>query len=196
MRAYLFFLLVCALVLQIGCEEPFPAYEEPQNVLSASLKRTTADTLTMVQDSSGMLIGADPVGISVFVRNEYVQLLQGDALIDGKLNFTMISPAPRAFSTESLTQSNVVRPPVFQNTIAITPGDSAELRVRWFPASKDFFLNGVPYSEVVRSDSTIFRTYAPVKFHVEGDIRLFERVQSIAIKPMEFTQTYIIIILH
>jgi hypothetical protein len=140
-------------------------------------------------------LGEDPVGISLFVRNDYAQLLQGEALVTGKLNISMVAPAIRIFPTTTLSQSNVVRPSVVQNTLALTPGDSAEMRIRWLPSGREFFLDGVPYSEVIKADSTIIRTYSPVRFHVDGEVRLFERVQPIGVTPMEFVETYVVVTL-
>lgn len=188
-------LLFIGLALVPACDEPFPEYEEPQDVLSASMVCTSADTLYMVQDSAKTGLGSDPIGISLFVRNDYTQLLQGEALITGKLNFTMVAPMVRVFSTFPLGQSHVVRPSVAQNTIALTPGDTAELRIRWLPGGRTFFLDGVPYTEVVKEDSTVVRTYSEVRFHVDGEIRLFERVQPVTVAPLELVETYVLVIL-
>lgn len=180
-------------VLVSGCEEPFPIYEEPEGVLSATMARTSADTLTIVQDSSGKLIWVDFTGITLFVCNEYTQLLQGEALILGDLNFVMVSPIVRVFDTETLSQSHVIRPPVVRNTFSLTPGDSAELRFGWMSIKRPADLEGVPFTETVTPDGTTIRTYASVRFAVEGKIRLFERVQAIAVTPIQFVQTYVMI---
>lgn len=197
MRARQLNLFLIALSLAgLTCDEPFPVYEEPENVLSAELVLTSPDTTTIVRDSSGSLLGQEPLMVVLRVTNRFNQLLQGEALISGRVNIVMTSPVVRVFETEPLLQSMLARPPVFQQTIALPPGESAEFRLSWIPRGLPFFLEGVPFTETMLPDSTIVQRFSAVTFHAEGDVRIFERVQHMEIPAAEFSVRYTQIFLH
>ena len=190
-------LLLLIISLLLGCKEPFPPYEEPTNILVATIAKTGADTLYITQDSTGTTIGVDPIGLTVSVRNNYTQLLQGAAQVTGRLNAIMTAPFPMVLPTTSLGQSDLIRPPVYQNAIALPPGQSAEFRATL--SSYDLVLtlmSSVPHTDQIRADSTKVITYAPVTLQAQAEVRLFELVQPVKTEVLTFTQVYVQIILH
>jgi uncharacterized protein YcsI (UPF0317 family) len=187
-------LLIISLIL--GCKEPFPPYEEPTNILVATIAKTGADTLYITQDSTGTTIGVDPIGLTVSVRNNYTQLLQGAAQVTGRLNAIMTAPFPMVLPTTSLGQSDLIRPPVYQNAIALPPGQSAEFRATVFANLVPTLMSSVPHTDQIRADSTKVITYAPVTLQAQAEVRLFELVQPVKTEVLTFTQVYVQIILH
>jgi hypothetical protein len=183
--------ILLMVLLWAGCEEPFPWYEEPTDVLVASIAKAGSDTLYIVRDSGGATISMNPIRLSVFVKNTYTQLLQGSAQVTGTLNVIMTAPAPFAFPTTQLARSDLITPFVYHDSTALPPGASAEFRAYASGGIVDLLEQQVPYTERVLSDSTKVRTYAPVTFQAEAEVRLFERVQPIRTKPFVFTQTYV-----
>jgi hypothetical protein len=179
-----------------GCKEPFPAYEEPKNVLSAHFRLISFDTLYAYQDSTGQYIGKEPVVFEVIVKNEYYQLLQGQILVKGKLNCIIIAPVIKV-SSLTLGREDMRKPPIFQEAIAITPGDSAVLKTYWFyTVGGAPVFEGVPYTLKVLPDSTLEFRYQPMTLRIEGSIQIFERVQAIQIQPLEFQQMFVRIVLN
>jgi uncharacterized protein YcsI (UPF0317 family) len=189
-------LLLLVLSLLSGCKEPFPPYEEPTNILVATIAKTGADTLYITQDSTGTTIGVDPIGLTVSVRNNYTQLLQGAAQVTGRLNAIMTAPFPMVLPTTSLGQSDLIRPPVYQNAIALPPGQSAEFRATVFANLVPTLMSSVPHTDQIRADSTKVITYAPVTLQAQAEVRLFELVQPVKTEVLTFTQVYVQIILH
>ena len=189
-------LLLLVLSLLSGCKEPFPPYEEPTNILVATLAKTGADTLYFIQDSTGATIGVDRIGLTVSVRNNYTQLLQGAAQVTGRLNAIMTAPFPMVLPTTSLGQSDLIRPPVYQNAIALPPGQSAEFRATVFANLVPTLMSSVPHTDQIRADSTKVITYAPVTLQAQAEVRLFELVQPVKTEVLTFTQVYVQIILH
>jgi uncharacterized protein YcsI (UPF0317 family) len=189
-------LLLLILSLLSGCKEPFPPYEEPTNILVATIAKTGADTLYITQDSTGTTIGVDPIGLTVSVRNNYTQLLQGAAQVTGRLNAIMTAPFPMVLPTTSLGQSDLIRPPVYQNAIALPPGQSAEFRATVFANLVPTLMSSVPHTDQIRADSTKVITYAPVTLQAQAEVRLFELVQPVKTEVLTFTQVYVQIILH
>lgn len=179
-----------------GCDEPFPPYEEPANVLVATLATSGSDTLYIIEDSTGQTLSFDPIRLNVIVRNNYTQLLQGSAQISGKVNVVATAPFGFAFPTYPLSQSDLSYPPVFKNSIALPPGKSAEFHARTVGPILDLLKSNVPYTEIVQPDSTRVITYAPVTFHAVAEVRLFEQVQAISTPQIVFSQTFVQIILH
>ena len=170
-----------------GCDEQLPSYEEPKDVLSAYLQRTTGDTVSIFIDSTEQFLGSEPTRFRVYVQNRYIQLLEGTQLINGKINLFSFVPLPRA-SSLSLTRSNLFSPPIFQQRVALPPGDSAKLEVGWSHTviGGGRLYDSLQYTERYQGTTRI-RTFAPISITAEGEIQIFERVQAIALKPITFT---------
>ncbi len=186
-------LLIAAAGL-FSCKEPFPPYVEPTNVLEASFTRLSADTVYVVEDTTGALLGSENMKVQLKVLNVYPQLLQGEALIKGRIECFVTAPLPRIGQVLTITRSNIIRPPVIQNSIAVPPGQYAELTADLpvIVAGKELY-EGVPFQEVYRPDSTKVRTYAPLTVQVRGTVQIFERVQMIDIAPLTFQQTVVLL---
>lgn len=191
MRLITLTILMLALVFA-ACDEPFPSYEEPTDILVASIaKVANNDTLYIVADSAGEVISSTFPRLTVFVRNTYTQLLQGSAQVSGRVNVILIWPVPYAFSTVQLTQSDLVTPFVYHDSTALAPGASAQFRAVVGGTIKSILEQQVPFTDRTLPDSTKIRTYAPVTLQAEAEVRIFERVQPIRTKPYVFTQTYV-----
>ena len=98
--------------------------------------------------------------------------------------------------TTSLGQSDLIRPPVYQNAIALPPGQSAEFRATVFANLVPTLMSLVPHNDQIRADSTKVITYAPVTLQAQAEVRLFELVQPVKTEVLTFTQVYVQIILH
>ena len=187
-RLSAYFVLVLFAVA--GCEEPFPTYQEPRDVLEASLQKTSRDSVLIVIDSTGVVLGIDPGKFRVYVKNKYQQLLEGEALINGRVSFFSFVPVPRV-AVSSLARGNLYVPPIFQNRIAIPPGDSARLDVSWsYLTPSGYLYTGLPYEESY-SGTTRIRTYTPVSVTAEAEVQVFERVQAIRTTQISFTLVFI-----
>lgn len=178
---YLF--LISAL---LGCDEQLPSYEQPNDVLEGFLQKTTHDTVTIVVDSREQFLGSEPSRFRVYVRNRYHQLLEGTSLVKGKIGFFAFVPTPKVGSSE-LTRNNVFAPPIFQGRIAVAPGDSAKLEVRW----RHGVIGGRLYDSLQYTQhfegTTRVRMYSPLSVTAEAEVQIFERVQAIRVKPITFT---------
>ena len=183
-----------SLMIQSGCKEPFPTYEEPANVLEASIQRNSGDTLFIVLQSDGSALQYDALRLKILVKNIYPQLLQGEEALSGRVDFFMTSPLPKVGLPYKLSRTDLAQPPIFQNAVAIPPGQAAEFRVDWSPSSSasDPLWSGVPYVEKILADSTRIHTYAPVTFKVDATVRVFERVQAIQATSFTFTQIFVV----
>ena len=183
------------LILQSGCKEQFPVYEEPTNVLEGSIVKSSSDTLYVIFDDQGNYLGADNIQLSVMVKNIYPQLLQGDALISGRVNFFATSPLPKVGTPYTLSRNDLANPPIYQNSIAVPPNQSAELRVSLGTAvGRGWIFDGVPSNTVTLADSTVVTTYVPMTITVTATAQIFERVQAIQATPLTFNQTFVYMI--
>ncbi|MBX2991303.1 MAG: hypothetical protein KF749_09045 [Bacteroidetes bacterium] len=170
-----------------GCDEQLPSYQEPKDVLAAFLQKTTGDTVTVVIDSLERFLGSEPTRLRVYVQNRHIQLLEGAQLINGKINLFSFVPLPRAASL-SLGRSNLFSPPIFQQHVALPPGDSAKLEIGWSHTviGGGRLYDSLQYTERYQGTTRI-RTFAPISITAEGEIQIFERVQAVPLKPITFT---------
>jgi hypothetical protein len=185
---------ICVCMVALACDEPFPTYQEPTDVLAASVMSEGSDTLLITADTTGVVVWCEPLLLSVIVRNTYAQLLEGEALVDGSVNVTMTAPLARVFGTMRIEPFHLVRPPVLSGNMALAPADTALFSMRYLPPTGDtFFLDGVPYEETMLADSTIRRVYTPVTFQVDCEVRVFERVQPVRAPAYVLTVRYILV---
>jgi hypothetical protein len=181
-------------MVALACDEPFPTYQEPTDVLAASVQSESGDTLLITADTTGVVVWTEPLLLSVSVLNTYTQLLEGEALVEGSVNVTMTAPLARVFRTTRIEPYHLVRPPVLSGNMALAPADTALFSMRYLPSSGNaFLLEGVPYQETVLEDSTIRRLYAPVTFQVDCDVRVFERVQPVRAPAYTLTVRYLFV---
>ena len=190
-------IVICIATAFLGsCKEPFPVYDEPTNVLVASLQRTSGDTLYFIQDDKGTPFGTDQIRLKLLVTNVYPQLLQGEALISGRVDFFVTAPVPKVGFAHTLTRSDMVQPPLFQNSIAVPPNTAAEFRIDLSPSVPGGAIyDGVPSNEVDQPDSTKIITYLPMTITVDATVQIFQRVQPIKVKQLSFRQVCVQMIL-
>ncbi len=191
MKCCVFYISCIITILLSSCKEPFPVYEEPKDVLRASMIRLSGDTLYNIQNDSGAVLESDNFHVNILVKNVYPQLLQGDALISGRLNFFVTSPAPKIGLPYSITRDNLTQPAVFHNSIALTPNQSAELRIYFSPNVYGGIFSGLPFNEVMLADSTRILTYAPMTITVTASVQIFQRVQAINVPDLSFKQIFV-----
>lgn len=189
-------MIALALLALFGCEESLPPYVEPVNVLDGSIERLSPDTLRVYYASDGEYLGSDLLRVNVKIANAYPQLLQGSVLVKGRVNVYVVAPVPIVGVPVVLARQNLAQPPIFQEAIALPPGQAAQLRAEWYPfdARGGFVFSSVPHVETVMPDSTVVRTYLPMTFRVEADVQIFERVPSVRTRTLEFVQQYIEVI--
>ncbi|MBI5471509.1 MAG: hypothetical protein HY961_04100 [Ignavibacteriae bacterium] len=174
------------ILLMVGCDEQFPSYEEPKNVLDASLVRVSGDTVTITVDSLENFLSSEPTRLRLYVQNRYIQLLEGTALIQGRVNLFAFDPAPKVGTIE-ISRNNLFAPPIFRDNIALAPGDSARLDITW----NHSVLSGRLYDSLhfieFYNGRTRVRRYAPIMITAEAGVQLFERVQAVRTQPVSFS---------
>ena len=164
------------LMINSSCDEVFPPYSIPQNVLSGSIHINDLDTVTVYYNkSTDYYYTNNSLTLNIDVVNTYDDLLQGDAMIGDRLTLQAFGKRP-AVIVIPLTLGSLRFPSVFRGTLALSPHDTAKFRIAFLPIDK----NNIPVyfgGDYVQVDS--FRVYGPIEFIANADIRLFERVQSI-----------------
>lgn len=170
-----------------GCDEVFPPYSTPENVLVGSMKTFDRDTVVMYYHPQGDFYYTNSaVTLNISVVNTYDDLLQGDAAIGDRITLQSFGPTPNVIVVP-VTLGNLLFPSVFQGTIAMRPRDTAQFQIKWLPIDKNNrpVYIGAPFTQV---DSA--KVFGPIEFVVDGDIRLFERVQSISLDRYRFSMYF------
>jgi hypothetical protein len=180
-------LCLAAGVALSSCEEDFPPYTEPANVLNVEVEAVNADTVEMYFDGlTGQYFINTPMILNVRVINTHDDLLEGEALIDGLMTIQSFSEIPRTM-TVPLGTGDLRTPPVFQGNIAIAPDSAAEFSTLWLPIAADgkVVYDGLPFVQVGGS-----RVFGPIEFMVSVDVQVFERVQAIRAEGFAFSQIF------
>jgi hypothetical protein len=169
-------------ILLLSCDEPFPQYTEPENVLSGEISVTGPDTV-LVYNIMGVYFINTPLIMNVNVTNRHDDLLQGDALVDGLVIVQSFSEIPRVLLVP-LTTGNLLTPPVFQGNIALGPGASAQFSTLWIPFAVD---GSIVYGGTSFVQTPTGRIYGPIDFIPSVEVQLFERVQPIKFEGQAFS---------
>ncbi len=179
--AFAFTLVIVILVS--GCDEVFPPYTTPENVLVCSFPNAVLDTINITYYSdAGYYSAGSVVTLKIDVVNTYDDLLQGDAAIGDRVTIQSFGPSPGVIVVP-ITLGNLRSPPVFRGTIALRPKDTAHFEIKWLPIDK----NGRPaYVGMNYSQVDSARVYGPIECIAFADIRLFERVQAVATENYRF----------
>jgi hypothetical protein len=170
-------------ILNISCDEVFPLYTEPTNVLSTELSIGKPDTLTVFYDGLSDSYSTSPaLTMSIKVTNVYDDLLQGDAFIGDRLVLQAFGTTPEVIIVP-ITLGSLRFPSVFRGTIALPPKKSADFQVPFLPVPKNNrpVYRGMSY---IALDSA--KLYGPIEFIANAEIRLFQRVQSIRSNEYRF----------
>lgn len=176
---------LCSLCVP-ACEEPFPPYTEPTDVLAGSIVLSAPDTIRLSYDPQLGFFLSSILKFDVNVTNTYNNLLQGDAQVEGRILAQSLASVPRTCLVE-LTPGDLRSPPIFGGTIAVPPGESATFSVFWYPKGTDgrMVFEGLPYT--VTPEGSCF---GPIPFEVEVRVQIFERVQPIAFRGAPFTRVF------
>lgn len=166
-----------------ACKEPFPSYQEPVDVLVGEVTLSAPDTVDVYYNgiTQGYYLNSVMV-LKVVVTNVHDDLLQGLALVGGRITLQSFGEVPRILVVP-LSASNLRTPPLFGGNLALGPGRKAEFTELWLPYSTDSHIvfEGVSYT-VVNGD----RVYGPIDFIAFSDVQIFERVQPIRTSPLQF----------
>lgn len=174
--------LVLVIILA-SCDEPFPVYQEPEDVLQGELIFESADTVEAVWESfTSQWYFNDVMTFRVEITNVHDDLLEGKARVDGMILVLAFSDIPRA-TRAPLNTGNLVKPPVFQGNIAIGPGRQAVFSTFWLPVALDgnAVWEGLPFTAVGAE-----KIYGPISFLGVAGAQLFERVQPIQFGEIKF----------
>ncbi len=180
-------LMILVLAMYFGCEEPFPPYEEPANVLAGEISVSAPDTVEGAYDPvTGQYFLNTPIILKAKLTNTYDDLLQGAALVNGTITLQSFSAVPRVCLVP-LSTGDMRKPPVFQGNIALGPGTDAEFSVIWLPVATDkkYVFEDIPYTLVGKD-----RFYSPITFIAVAEVQIFERVQPIRFGNLEFTVVF------
>ncbi len=184
----LFLLVQCTLLVAVpACDEVFPPYDEPKGVLEGTLDVVAPDTVDLFYERvTEQYFLMSQLIVRVSVANVYDNLLQGAARVDGTVSLQSFSQIPRTLLIP-LTQGNLLSPPVFQGSIALAPGDSAEFSELWLPFATDgkIVFEGLPFQIV---DSA--KVYPKMDFVATAKVQLFERVQAISVGGYKFSAVF------
>lgn len=174
--------------LNVGaCDEPFPPYEEPTDVLAGSIVLTAPDTIRATYDPvSGLFFLSSIVKFDLNITNAYDNLLQGDAQIEGRILVQSLAAIARTSIVE-VTAGDLRTPPILSGTIAVPPGKAAGFSAFWYPEGTDgkMVFEGLPSTPT--PDGNCF---GPIPFEVEVRMQIFERVQPIAFRGAPFTRVF------
>ena len=186
MRSYslIIFILLAISFLVPSCDEVFPPYQEPDNVLVGTMKINGPDTVDMFYEPlSGGYFPSSALGLEISVENAYDNLLQGDAEVGEKVVLQSFGVSPKIIVIP-LTLGNLLSPPVFRGSIALPPKSAAKFSAQFLPLGSDglpVYL-GSPYTS---TDTT--KLYGPIEFIATANVRIFERVQPITISEYRFS---------
>jgi hypothetical protein len=167
----------------LSCEEPFPVYQEPQNVLKTELTLTAKDTISCSFDSVGnAYFFNDQLTFNTTITNIHDDLLQGDARINGFIRVQSFGAVSRTVLV-TLTPAELRFPPLFQGRLALAPGKSAQFVSIWVPIATDkkAVFVGFPYNVVNGK-----RLYGPVDFLAATTVQIYDRVQHIQSENLKF----------
>ena len=174
---------VCGLLFISSCDEPFPPYSVPQNVLSGNFKITNLDTVVVYyEEEYDYYYTGSSISLDINVVNTYDDLLQGEALIGDRITLQAFGKKP-AVIVIPLTLGSLRTPSVFRGALALPPHDTARFSLAFLPLDKNHRPVYVGSSFVTEDSAKI---YGPIEFIASADIRLFERVQSFSISNFKF----------
>lgn len=186
-RMYLVLLLSS---LVASCNEEFPPYEAPADVLQARISLECPDTVDVYWDSFSHQYSLNSTMVlKVEVTNVHDDLLQGKARVGGRIRVQSFAQIPRVLLVE-LTNGNLRTPPLFQGNIALGPGKKAEFSELWLPyaTDKQIVFEGLSYVE-----QGARRIYPPIFFIATADVQLFERVQPVRSSETAFAIVFRVI---
>jgi hypothetical protein len=164
-----------------SCDEPFPVYQEPSEILRGSIAVAAPETIDVVLDSqSDQWFVNPPLILNVSIMNMHDDLLSGEARVNGLITIHSFSEIPRTIVVPLATGS-LLQPPVFQGNIAIGPGASAEFSTLVVPKATDgkMVFEGLPGP-----------VFGPIDFIATGEVQLFDHVQPIEIEEYSFTLSF------
>ncbi len=175
--------LIAALSMVLSCEEPFPTYSSPENVLQGSIEVVAPDTVIVYFVPEGGWFLNTPLILNVNMTNIHDDLLSGPALVNGLVTIQSFSEIPRVM-TVPLTTGNLLGPPVFQGSVSIPPGESANFSTLWIPFAVDgsIVFEGLPF---VSANGKKY--YGPISFQPRAEVQIFEQVQPVEFEGAEFT---------
>jgi hypothetical protein len=172
------------LLANISCNENFPTYEEPKNILVSELSFASNDTISMVYDGlTQMYFMNDQMVFTTSVTNVFDDLLQGAAKVEGKITIQSFSEFPRVLVVQ-LTRGELRTPPIFQGNMALAPSKSAEFSTLWYPKAVD---GNMVFADLPFTGLNGSKLYGPVKFQAQSTIQIFERLQPVKSNVLEFT---------
>ena len=177
-------LLFVSVLLSLSCDEPFPPYTEPVDVLEVQIEAVTPDTADVYFDPIlGQYYFNTPLILNVDVINLHDDLLQGEALVNGLITVQSFSAIPRTM-TVPLSAGDLRTPSVFQGNIALAPDSAAEFSTLWLPITADgtVVFAGLPYTVVNGA-----KVYSPIDFQASAEVQLFEKVQSVEVTGYSFS---------
>ncbi len=180
-------ILLVAILLACGCEEEFPPYTEPENVLRAELVMQSPDTVLLYRDGvTGNYYLSTPMTFRVIVTNTYQDLLQGEARVGEQIVAQSFATVQRTMVVP-LTLGSLLRPPVFQNTVALAPQSDAEFSLLWLPIGTDgrWVFEGNPFVNLGGD-----QLYGPISFLASADAQIFSRVQPVRTPQIAFTKYF------
>lgn len=175
--------------LLVSCDEVFPPYAQPRNVLRGELSAVVPDTIEVFQSpDDGSYSMNSSFTFKVTITNLHDDLLEGTAQVGGNISVFTFGAVPRLVVV-ALTLGDLRRPPVFQGNIALPPGKDAEFDLYWLPIPNanngHMLFEGESY---VEKDSA--RVYAPISCIAYATAQLFERVQAAKAGECQFSLVF------
>ncbi len=182
-------LLLLAAGLNLSCDESVPAYVQPENILVSTISFDAPETVSVYYDPVPKLYALnDRMNFQVSVKNEFDDLLQGEAKVEGRITVQSFSEAPRLMLV-TLTKGELRNPPVFQGKIAVAPTKSADFSVLWYPMSVD---KKMPFDGLSFTMIDGERLYGPIKFQAYAVTQIFERLQPVRSNVLEFERYFLV----
>jgi hypothetical protein len=170
-----------AYLLNLSCGEQLPQYLDPRDLLSG-----TIDGIYILDDVQNV------INVIVRLRNEYDEELEGVSAINGTIEIvSRRNPAVR--KTITVTPAMIVSGQYNQSTgrLRMVPGGELRFQTSWDLVDD----NGMDLKSqflILLEDSTCpFRCIAvPEDFTLASSMKLFDRISTLSVGPVEFSLCY------
>lgn len=183
MKSYFNIIALTLCSLSLSCDEVFPPYTEPQEVLQGAISVSQLDTFTVGFNSNlSRYFAIQPLSFEVSLKNVHNDLLQGDAAVEGLITVNSFGQVPRV-CVIPLSKADLLTPPIFQGTVSLPPGKQAVYSVQWMPLATDGKMMFEGNSFVITDSAEVF---GPIDFIANAEVRIFEKIQPSKIENYRF----------
>lgn len=166
----------------LSCKEPLPAYKDPTEVFSGTVRPAYLFSLTQ-----------NHLGVQLVVVNDYDETFEGRTLFEGSIEISL-ARKPDLKKTFFLSSSNLVQGKYNQGSRVLTldPGDSMRVGATWnFVDDRGVDLRQTEFLYRTDPSCTMRRVAREETFVISGKLKLYERTDEIKFGPVAFTLCHV-----